>query len=236
MVVENYKPRIEIDPDWEMVELGEVIHEFQYGSSEKSEVTGEIPCLRMGNIQNGKIDWSDLKYAPAHENLEKYLLDDGDVLFNRTNSPTHVGKTALYEGNRKAVFAGYLIRLKFNKQKITGAYLNYCLNTPEAKEFCQKVKTDGINQSNINAKILATFRIPLPPLFVQNNIMKQTKEEQKLVNMNTQLLQIFEQKIKNVINKVWQGKGKAYKEMKGELGTDSLRMVAENKKEYSKTV
>lgn len=163
-VVTNYKPKIDIDLDWEMVELGEVCDTFQYGSSKKSNEHGEIVCLRMGNIQHGEIDWSDLKYAPEDEEFEKYLLEPSDVLFNRTNSPLHVGKTGIYRGGQKTVFAGYLIRLNYDKKKIIGEYLNYCLNTKESKEFCQRVKTDGINQSNINAKVLSTFQIPLPQL------------------------------------------------------------------------
>jgi type I restriction enzyme M protein len=202
-VVAHYKPKIDINPDWEMVELGEVCEKFQYGSSKKSLSSGEVVCLRMGNIQNGEIEWSDLKFAPRDEDFEKYLLEPGDVLFNRTNSPVHVGKTGIYRGERKSVFAGYLIRLKYRKDVILGDYLNYCLNTNKAKEFCQRVKTDGINQSNINAKVLATFQIPLPKIETQRQIVAQIEKEQALVNANKQLIEIFEQKIKDRIAKVW---------------------------------
>ncbi len=203
MVVDNYKPHIDTDPDWEMMELGEVCNNLQYGSSRKSNLTGDVVCLRMGNIQNGEIDWSDLKYAPKDEELEEYLLQKGDVLFNRTNSPVHVGKTGIYRGERKAVFAGYLIRLNYKKNKIIGEYLNYCLNTKDAKAFCQRVKTDGINQSNINAKILGTFPIPIPSIFIQKQIVTQIEKEQSLVNANKELIAIYEQKIKDRIAKVW---------------------------------
>ncbi|MFA0961560.1 N-6 DNA methylase [Roseivirga sp. BDSF3-8] len=202
-VVAHYKPKIDIDPDWKMVELGEICDKFQYGSSKKSHSIGEVVCLRMGNIQNGEIDWSDLKYAPDDEEFEKYLLKSGDVLFNRTNSPVHVGKTGIYRGEKKAVFAGYLIRLIYKRELILGDYLNYCLNTKEAKDFCQRVKTDGINQSNINAKVLATFQIPLPNIETQHQIVAQIEKEQALVNANKQLIEIFEQKIKDRIAKVW---------------------------------
>ncbi len=202
-VVENYKPKIDIDPEWEMVELGKVCNSFQYGSSKKSLSFGDIVCLRMGNIQNGEIDWTDLKFAPGDEEFDKYLLEPGDVLFNRTNSPVHVGKTGIYRGEHKAVFAGYLIRLNYKKELILGDYLNYCLNTKEAKDFCQRVKTDGINQSNINAKILATFQVPLPSLEIQQQIVSQIQKEQELVNANKQLIEIFEQKIKDRITKIW---------------------------------
>ncbi len=227
MVVENYKPKIDIDPTWEMVELGDISNNFQYGSSKKSAINGEIVCLRMGNIQNGEIDWTDLKFAPDDEDFKKYLLEPGDVLFNRTNSPAHVGKTGIYRGVRSAVFAGYLIRINYQKEKILGEYLNYCLNTKESKIFCQRVKTDGINQSNINAKILSTFKIPLPSIEIQKQIVNQIKKEQEIVNANKQLIEIFEQKIKDRIAKVW---GEEKPEEKPELS-----MAAESVGEYEKS-
>ncbi len=226
LVVENYKPKIDIDPEWEMVELGEISNNFQYGSSKKSNDSGNIVCLRMGNIQNGEIDWSDLKFAPDDEEFEKYSLSPGDVLFNRTNSPIHVGKTGIYRGDREAVFAGYLIRINYQKDKIIGEYLNYCLNTKEAKEFCQRVKTDGINQSNINAKILATFQIPLPTLEIQEQIVIQIEKEQELVNANKQLIEIFEQKIKDRIAKVW-GASTSLSTSSAELSTQERKTSAE---------
>jgi type I restriction enzyme S subunit len=64
----------------------------------------------MGNLQNGKIDWSELAYTSDDKEIEKYLLEKNTVLFNRTNSPELVGKTSIYNGDRKAIFAGYLIR------------------------------------------------------------------------------------------------------------------------------
>jgi len=234
MVVSTYKPKIDIDPEWEMVGLGEIAHSFQYGSSKKSLLEGKIVCLRMGNIQNGEIDWNDLKYAPDDEEFDKYLLEPGDVLFNRTNSPVHVGKTGIYRGGQKAVFAGYLIRIVYNKLKITGEYLNLSLNTQEAKEFCLQMKTDGINQSNINAKVLATFRIPLPTIDIQHQIVARIEKEQSLVNANKELIAIFEQKIKDRIGKVW-GET-APNPLKGafESADKEMLMAAEPRVEYGK--
>jgi type I restriction enzyme M protein len=221
-VVNNYKPTIGINPEWEMVELGEVIDEFQYGSSKKSNDKGDIPCLRMGNIQNGEIDWDDLKFAPDDEDFEKYLLQENDVLFNRTNSAVHVGKTAIFKGNRKAVFAGYLIRIHYDKNKLLGDYLNFCLNSREAKEFCQRVKSDGVNQSNINTQALATFKFPLPSIEEQQTIVKAIEEEMQLVSANRRIIEIFEQKIKTKIKEVWGVKSNAY-----QLENEKLSMAAE---------
>jgi len=66
---------------WEEKKLGDVCENVEYGSSAKSQPKGEIPVLRMGNIQNGLIDWNDLAYTTDQEEISKYLLKKNDVLF-----------------------------------------------------------------------------------------------------------------------------------------------------------
>jgi type I restriction enzyme S subunit len=75
----------------------------------------------MGNIQDGRLDWSDLVFTSEPKEIEKYRLESGDVLSNRTNSPELVGKTALYKGERKAIFAGYLIRIRCGHELVPDA-------------------------------------------------------------------------------------------------------------------
>lgn len=91
--------------------------------------------------------------------IKKYELDPWDVLFNRTNSPELVGKTAIYRGKQPAIFAGYLIRIN-NLEELDSRYLNCCLNSTYGREFCLKAKTDGVSQSNINAQKLGKFEVP----------------------------------------------------------------------------
>jgi type I restriction enzyme S subunit len=146
--------------EWAWVFLKNVSEGPEYGSSAKSKKEGKVPVLRMGNIQNCFFDWSDLVFSNNREEIHKYWLKPGDVLFNRTNSPELVGKTALYKGEREAIFAGYLIRVNQVKQIVPG-YLNYFLNSGFAHEYGNKVKTDGVNQSNINGEKLGKYRFPL---------------------------------------------------------------------------
>jgi type I restriction enzyme S subunit len=163
-----------IIPDtWKYTFLNKICDSFQYGTSAKSEKEGKVVVLRMGNLQNGKIDWSDLAYTSDDKEIEKYLLKKDDVLFNRTNSPELVGKTSIYTGEKKAIFAGYLIRINNYRDVLDSHYLNFALNTGYAREFCHREKTDGVNQSNINAQKLAHFEISLPPLEEQKEIVRQ---------------------------------------------------------------
>lgn len=159
---------------WQALELGKLCDGFQYGTSTKSASSGTVPVLRMGNIQNGQIDWTDLVYTSDAKEIAKYNLQPGDILFNRTNSPELVGKTGIYRGERRAIFAGYLIRIK-NNPSLNSEYLNFCLNASYAKEWCLQVKTDGVSQSNINAQKLSEFIIPLPPLPEQQEIVRRVE-------------------------------------------------------------
>ncbi len=166
----------EIPDNWSWIELKYLCVNFQYGSSKKSLDSGKVPVIRMGNIQNGKIDYSNLKYTNDENEIANYKLQDGDVLFNRTNSPDLVGKTAIFKGNRLAIYAGYLIKINYKKNYLLGDYLNYYLNSSIVRDWCKKVKTDGVSQSNINAKVLSSLVIPLPPLEEQHEIVRRVEK------------------------------------------------------------
>ena len=148
-------------PDsWRWVNIGDVSQGPEYGTSQKSIEKGKTPVIRMGNLQKGIIDWTDLVFSNDDAEIEKYKLIPGDVLFNRTNSPELVGKTAIYRGEQEAIFAGYLIRIN-QFDCINAEYLAYYMNSFTAKHYGNKVKTDGVNQSNINGKKLCSYPFPL---------------------------------------------------------------------------
>lgn len=157
-----------------IVAVAEIATEIDYGSSAKSAKSGEVPVLRMGNIQGGELDWTSLVFTSDPVEIERYALRAGDVLFNRTNSPQLVGKTAVYRGERPAIFAGYLIRVRCNDRMLPD-YLSYCLNSPAGRKYSWLVKSDGVSQSNINAKKLAAFRLPCPAIEDQRAVVEKVK-------------------------------------------------------------
>lgn len=157
--------------EWTALPLKEVCFGFKYGSSSKSQDEGKVAVLRMGNLQNGKLDLSDLKYSNDEVEIRKYSLEPGDVLFNRTNSPELVGKTSIYRGEIPAIYAGYLIKIENDRSVLNSDYLNYFMNTSQVRTWCNEVKSDGVSQSNINAKKLGDLGIPLPPLQEQQEIV-----------------------------------------------------------------
>ena len=159
----------EIPDSWEWTTIGTTCINIQYGSSRKSESTGTMAVLRMGNIQNGRIDTQKLVYTSDKEEIAHYPLEYNDLLFNRTNSKELVGKTAIYKSEVSAIYAGYLIRIT---PLIDSDYLNYVMQTQFYWVYCQNVRSDAIGQSNINAEKLKNFIYPLPPLHEQKRIAK----------------------------------------------------------------
>ena len=164
----------DIPDSWEWTRLGTLVDKFQYGTAEKSSLSGKVPVLRMGNLQNGEIDYTKLVFSSNENDIQQYKLHFGDLLFNRTNSAELVGKTSVFRSDTDAIFAGYLIR--FRPILANSFYVNFVMNSSYQRGYCQSVRSDAINQSNINAQKLSLFLVPLPPLEEQVRIVAKIEE------------------------------------------------------------
>ena len=202
----------EIPQGWEWCRLSLLIYPPKYGTSKKSVPSGILPVLRMGNIQDGEIVFDKLVFSNDLDDNKKLLLQYGDLLFNRTNSAELVGKTAIFRGQRNAIFAGYLILLR--PIFINSEYLNLLLNTPYARDYCNEVKTIGVQQCNINAEKISNLLVPIPSLFETVRIVEKVKNialpiikygelYQKLKQLNGELPIILR---KSILQEAIQGK------------------------------
>lgn len=207
MVFENYRPQIPIDPSWPMVALGEACERIQYGLSVPllQESDRGVKTFRMNELVNGRcVDRGDMKLADiGPEDFEKYRLLRGDILFNRTNSFEHVGRTGIFDLEGAYCFASYLIRLTTAKDKANPFFVNFFMNSRSFQDGIKQFASRAIGQSNINAKNLASYLIPIPSLAVQEIIVSEIQAEQALVNSNCELITRMEKKIQNTLSRVW---------------------------------
>lgn len=205
-VIDNYRPHIPIDPEWPMVELGDICDQIQYGLSKplNTENVG-YKIFRMGELVNGIcLDEGSMKCCNvSYEEFEKYRLYRGDILFNRTNSIDHVGRTGIFNLEGDYCFASYLIRLSIIANRADPFFVNAYMNSKSFQTRIKQFASRAIGQANINTKSLASYSIPLPPLDVQRRIVAEIQEEQKLVNANRELVERFETKIQRTIDRVW---------------------------------
>ena len=154
-----------IPADWEVVRLGDVLQSTTYGTNEPLGDTGNIVVLRMNNIQQGEIDWSEVKRGELSESeLNDLDLRSGDILFNRTNSLDLVGKIGMVRDTPEAAsFASYLVRLRTKTKQANPTWLAALLWSSAYQARIRRFATPGVSQANINPTSLRALTIPLPP-------------------------------------------------------------------------
>jgi type I restriction enzyme S subunit len=152
---------------WDVAPLGTFISSIDYGISSALDRLGQIPVLRMNNLSDGEADLTDLKFAKRRE-VGGLFLSAGDVLFNRTNSIKHVGKSCIWRGQvREASFASYLLRLNNDHARLNSEFLTHWLNCPHTQQRVRKYATPGVQQVNINPSNLRRVLIALPRLLAE---------------------------------------------------------------------
>jgi type I restriction enzyme S subunit len=126
----------------------------------------------MGNIQDGTLYFTSLKYLPTnHHEFPELLLAKGDLLFNRTNSAELVGKTAVFAGRSDPCsFASYLIRVRF-VTIVLPEFVNYYINSAFGRAWIADVVSQQVGQANVNGSKLQALSIPLPPFAEQRRIV-----------------------------------------------------------------
>ncbi|WP_159738928.1 restriction endonuclease subunit S [Vibrio atypicus] len=169
----------ELPDGWVWATIDQLAINKRYGSSSKTnDDSSGVPVLRMGNIQDGKLDYGNLKYLPVdHNEFPDLLLNDGDLLFNRTNSAELVGKTAVYRDIGKPVsYASYLISVTFSEHVLPEIAAHY-INSVLGKKWLSEVMNQTAGQANVNGTKLGHLAIPLPPRAEQKALIGEISNE-----------------------------------------------------------
>jgi len=179
-VVENYKPQIKIEPEWEMVEFDSVCT-LEYGASlpKKNRVEGEYPVVGS----NGITGWHN-----------EYLIEAPAIVVGRKGS---AGEVVYIDKHCFPIDTTYYV--KTNTDNIDFIYLFFILKSMNLQDLKGGAGIPGLNRNDV----YRTKKIPLPSLEIQKEIVNHIDKEQELVNANNDLIEIFEQKIKDRIARVW---------------------------------
>lgn len=155
--------------------------ESLFGLSIKASIEmkkGMIPVLRMSNVVNGEIDFSELKYLPKQcaitaKEPDKWILKPGDFLVTRTNgSKDLVGKAAVFNSNEVYTYASYLIRYRFDTTRVLPEYMNIMFMTPLVRKQIAVMRRQGGGQYNLNSDEIGAICIPVPSIPIQKEIIK----------------------------------------------------------------
>ncbi len=130
--------------------------------------------LRITDIQNNTVDWSNVPYCKINEkDFKNYKLLKNDIVVARTGATT--GKSYIITdeiNNMKVVFASYLIKISiFEHDKLSGQYLYKFMQS----QFYWEQITDlssGIAQPGVNANKLKSISMLIPLLPEQKEIVR----------------------------------------------------------------
>jgi len=181
------------------VELESVCN-LEYGFTDTAKNTGDARFIRITDIdENGMIKAKDQKYINLTDEAKKYLLKKNDLIIARTGAT--YGKTAVFKESYPAVFASYLIKMDFEKEKMLADFYWLFSQTDEYWNQAKKLMTGG-GQPQFNANTIKKIIIPIISLDIQKRFITEAEKEQQIINANKQLIEIYEQKIADVLSEI----------------------------------
>lgn len=157
------------------VSIGDITTAIQYGFTESATSVPLGPkFLRITDIQDGEVNWDSVPYCKCND-VEKYRLKKGDLVFARTGATT--GKSYLIGECPEAVFASYLIRLRV-KENVCPNYVYYFF---QSELYWLKIRSGitGSTQGGLNATKLSEFEVDLPEYKLQVEIAEQLEQADK---------------------------------------------------------
>ena len=153
--------------------LGEVLEEARSGFACGENPEDGVFQIRMNNVTaHGQLDFSKRRRVPeTSKGLASYELRDGDVLFNMTNSPELVGKSACFQGSdERVVFSNHFLRLRTMASQLDPQFLARWLNLQFARGVFQGMCRQWVNQATVSKESLLAKVIELPPIEEQRRI------------------------------------------------------------------
>jgi type I restriction enzyme M protein len=205
-ITANWKPVIDIDPEWNKVKLGEVCERLTDGSHFSPEATDNgMPYVTVRDIDDdGKIDLLKSKriLKSAYEELARNGCKPkrGDVLFSKDGT---VGKVALVDFDDDFVVLSSLAILSLKERVAYPKYIYYILQVPAIVASALGMMK-GVAIRRVILRDLKNLEIPLPPLNVQAQIVERIESERTLVEGNKKLIEMYEQKTKATLAKLWE--------------------------------
>lgn len=165
-------PEFRDAPEWETHAFGEFVARSFYGTSRSTSPNGRYPVLRMGNMIDGRLDFSKLVYLDlGPEDFESIRLQDGDILLNRTNSLDLVGKISIFTRGMECITASYIVTYRLDKCRLLPSFCNAMLNTELYRARIKLLARPSVSQANINPTTFRKeLRIVTPPVAEQQRI------------------------------------------------------------------
>jgi len=175
------------------LQLGDVVLSADPGFASGENPASGVVQLRMNNVStDGAIDWSEIRRVPANgPKAEKYALAPGDVVFNSTNSPDLVGKTALFLGFKEpVVFSNHFLRIRVEREAADPGYVARWLSFQWKRRTFENLCTRWVNQASVRKDDLLDLQMSLPELSEQRRIAERLERADRLCRTRRYALEL----------------------------------------------
>ena len=195
-----------------IVKLGEILPaSYKNGVYKDSDSYGSgTPILRItdfdndGNLVNGRL--RRLKLSPKE--IKSYQLLQGDIVVNRVNSLTHLGKSIFWKGEheKEVVYESNMMRIEPNPAVILPKFLIRVLQSHNARSHFRKVAKRAVAQCSISQQDVKSLKFPLPPLPEQKKIAQILSTWDQAITATERLLENSQQRKKGLMQQLLTGK------------------------------
>ena len=200
-VVDNWKPTLPINPNWEKVKLGDVcdVRDGTHDSPKYYEIG--YPLVTSKNLINGKIDFTNINYI-SKEDYDKICqrsnVDNGDVLYAMIGT---IGNPVVVEKKRGFTIKNdALFKVGECNQKLNNKYLKYLLDNLTTDFNNQAI---GGTQKFVSLKFIRNYHIPLPSLETQEEMVSKIEKEEYAIEECRKLIELHKEKINTKIQSIW---------------------------------
>jgi restriction endonuclease S subunit len=206
IVVENYKPRLQIDPKWPKVALNTVCQI----NPQKSEISDLSDSLEVSFVPMSIINENDIQFKPNEIKQLKEVFTgytyfkDNDILLAKVTPCFENGKAGIAKNLENSIGFGsselFVLR-SFKNVKPQWLYFNIIRDEFRADGKQRMTGTGGLQR--VPKDFIGSYIIPLPDLAIQEQIISDIENELDIIEKNKEIVTIFEQKIKDRIAAVW---------------------------------
>ena len=198
-------PEFQNAPEWKEYNFKEVVSRSFYGTSQSTSEKGKYPVLRMGNMFDGQLDFTNLVYLDLDEaEFEKFRSRKGDILLNRTNSYDLVGKISLFDSEIECITASYIVTYRLKSELIDSRFCNYLLNTGDYQARIKIFATRAVSQANINPTTFQeSLALSLPNPEEQHRIADCLSSLDDLITAQTDKLETLKTHKKSLMQKLF---------------------------------
>jgi type I restriction enzyme S subunit len=200
-----------VPESWEVVSFGSIRERLQYGTSTRCTYEPDgLPVLRIPNIDPGRVNASDLKFAKLpDEEARRYKLEDGDLIFIRTNGVLErLGSCAVYAGEpTNSLFASYLIRAQLNREKVDPYFAAFFFGSEIGTGIVAGRATPAADgKYNLNTGTIDSLPLPLPPtLGEQSDIVAILEAIDRKIDLHKRKWAVLDELFKSLLHKLMTG-------------------------------